>query len=85
MVNTIMTTKYIHKYFTKGPDRCLVQATDGSLIMDELNSYLDSRFIGATEACWKTLEFPLRWRYPGVEKLAVHLEDHQSVLFKVIF
>ena len=85
MVNTIMTTKYIHKYFTKGPDRCLVQATDGSLIMDELNSYLDSRFIGATEACWKTLEFPLRWRYPPVEKLAVHLEDHQSVLFKVIF
>ena len=70
------------KYFTKGPDRCLVQMKDGSPVTDELNNYQDSRYIGATEGCWRIQEFPLRFRYPPVEMLAIHLEDQQNVLFK---
>ena len=74
--------KYMFKYFTKGPDRCLVQMKDGSPVTDELNNYQDSRYIGATEGCWRIQEFPLRFRYPPVEMLAIHLEDQQNVLFK---
>ena len=74
--------KYMFKYFTKGPDRCLVQRKDGSLVTDELSHYQDSRYIGATEACWRIQEFPLRFRYPPVETLAIHLEDQQNIIFK---
>ena len=73
--------KYIHKYFTKGPDRCLVQTNNGDLVKDELNTYLDSRYIGATEACWRIFKFDLRFRSPSVEKLMIHLEGQQNALF----
>ena len=74
--------KYMFKYFTKGPDRCLVQMKDGSPVTDELTQYQDSRCIGATEGCWRIQEFPLRLKYPPVEMLAIHLENQQNILFK---
>ena len=57
-------------------------AKDGSVVKDELTHYQDSRYIGATEACWRIQEFPLRFRYPPVEILAIHLEEQQNVFLK---
>ena len=70
------------KYFTKGPDRCLIQTEDGNQVTDELSHYQDSRYIGTTEACWRIQEFPLRYRYPPVEMFAIHLENQQNVISK---
>ena len=62
IVNSVEANiKYMYKYFTKGPDRCLVQMADGSMVKDELTHYQDSRYIGATEACWRIQELPLRF------------------------
>ena len=53
-----------------------------NLVNDEVKAYQDSRFIGCTEAIWRTFEMKLRDRYPPVMKLAIHLEGQQSVLFQ---
>ena len=52
------------------------------MVIDEPGLYQDSRFLGATEGCWRIQEFPLRFRYPPVETLAIHLEGQQSAIFK---
>jgi hypothetical protein len=81
VVGTKNSVKYLHKYNCKGPDRCLVETKSGNLVNDEVKAYQDSRFIGCTEAIWRTFEMNLRDRYPPVMKLAIHLEGQQSVLF----
>ena len=82
VVGTKNSVKYLHKYNCKGPDRCLVETKSGDLVNDEVKAYQDSRFIGCTEAIWRTFEMNLRERYPPVMKLAIHLEGQQSVLFQ---
>jgi len=42
------TVKYLSKYIYKGPDRATMEISGG--VQDEIKAYLDSRFIGLTEA-----------------------------------
>jgi hypothetical protein len=49
--------------------------------VNEIDRYLDSRFIGATEACWKIHGFKMNDRKPSVVPLAIHLENGQQVYF----
>jgi len=43
------TVKYLSKYIYKGPDRATMEISGG--MQDEIKAYLDSWFIGSTEAC----------------------------------
>ena len=43
------TVKYLSKYIYKGSDRATMEISSG--IQDEIKAYLDSHFIGPTEAC----------------------------------
>ena len=52
------------------------------MVIDEPGHYLDTRYIGATEACWRIQEFPLRFRYPPLEMLSIHLPNEQNAIFK---
>jgi ATP-dependent DNA helicase PIF1 len=55
---------------------------EGGDKQDEIEQFQDMRSIGASEACWRLLEFNLGDRYPSVQMLQVHLEHRQSVLFE---
>ncbi|XP_074373762.1 uncharacterized protein LOC141714124 [Apium graveolens] len=50
---------------------------------DEINEYLDGRYICASEASWRTFSFDIHYRFPVIERLPVHLKDHQHLSFDV--
>eukprot|EP00973_Karenia_brevis_P004582 627252-Karenia_brevis.AAC.1 len=69
--------KYLYKYTYKGPDRACLEHTH-----DEVTQFLDARYIGAPEAAWRLLQYPLQAKSHQVERLPVHLPLNQSVLFE---
>jgi hypothetical protein len=66
--------KYIYKYCFKSPDHATVA-------IDEIDAYLSGRLLSANEALWRLLGLRLHNEHPAVERLDVHLPDHQQVVF----
>ncbi|XP_065217552.1 uncharacterized protein LOC135843544 [Planococcus citri] len=82
---TVKSVKYIFKYIYKGYDcACIKIMHQGTslLLYDEIESYLDCRYISACEAAWRLFEFKLHDRSHSVIRLQVHLPDEQNVMFK---
>ncbi|GJU06614.1 DNA helicase [Tanacetum coccineum] len=88
-----MLIKYLFKYISKGTDRVVAQITrpvgesseppDRSAIhVDEIQNFVDGRFICPYEACWRILKFEIHSRHPAVQKLSVHLENKQVITFR---
>ena len=48
-------------------------------IIDEIQRFVDSRFIGASEAVWRTLCFDMSDRYPSITRLQLHDENQHTV------
>ncbi|GJZ80253.1 hypothetical protein Tco_0645247 [Tanacetum coccineum] len=87
-----MLIKYLFKYISKGPYRILVNisrpigepstSTSGNnKKIDEIQNYVDGRFICPYKACWRIFEFPIHSQEPAVQILNVQLEDMQRVTF----
>ena len=79
IASSVASVKYLYKYITKGVDRAAVGIDNGDI--DEIQNYLDCRYISPVEACWKILDFPVVYRTHAVVRLPVHLEDQQVVNF----
>lgn len=62
----------------KGPNQCMAKLND----FDQIQNYIDSRYVSATEAFWKIKSFSIHGNFPKVSKLPVHLKDLQNVNFK---
>ena len=69
--------KYIHKYIFKGQDR----TTFVLGIQDEIQQYLDSRYIGPPEAAWQIFGHLLHEEFPYVIRLTLHLPGMHQVVF----
>ncbi|PIA30674.1 LOW QUALITY PROTEIN: hypothetical protein AQUCO_05400048v1 [Aquilegia coerulea] len=69
---SVRAVKYIHKYIYKGHDRTtmVVGAED-----DEIQQYLDARYVGPTEAAWRLYGFRIHEELPCVTRLALHLKE----------
>uniref|UniRef100_A0A2N9GSG7 ATP-dependent DNA helicase n=1 Tax=Fagus sylvatica TaxID=28930 RepID=A0A2N9GSG7_FAGSY len=91
--NRSKSIKYLFKYVNKGSDRATFvlyenvhtdTASESHHItnIDEIKTYLDCRYISASEACWRLFEFDIQYREPAVERLSFHLEDEQIITFK---
>ncbi|XP_071687828.1 uncharacterized protein [Rutidosis leptorrhynchoides] len=87
-----MLIKYLFKYISKGTDRVAdritrpVGNTDGQQSqvpkpIDEIQNFIDARFICLHEACWCIFNFPIHHREPAVQILGVHLENMQLLTF----
>ncbi|KAF8523458.1 hypothetical protein BU17DRAFT_85753 [Hysterangium stoloniferum] len=48
---------------------------------DEIQQYIDARYVSAHKAFWRLLENEIHTQIPAVIALPVHLENHQSVIF----
>ena len=84
VANSILAVKYLYKYVYKGHDRTAIslQRDDCSLIpRNEVQEYLDARYVSAAEACWHLLDFDIHGRYPPVQRLQLHLPDQQPVYY----
>ena len=74
---SIKAVKYIHKYIYKGHDRTTMVLGQGN----EVQQYLDSRYIAAPESVWRILGFNVHNEEPTVYRLPIHLEYKQTVTF----
>ncbi|GJX35011.1 DNA helicase [Tanacetum coccineum] len=76
-----MLIKYLFKYISKGPDRILAKISNSKTStsavgtnkkIDEIQKYVDGRFICPFEACWRIFDFLIHCREPAVQILNVH-------------
>jgi hypothetical protein len=74
----VRSIKYIHKYIYKGHDCTTMEFGKDK---DEVQQYLDARFVSAPEAFWRITRHEIHHQSPSVEALPVHLPDEQSVIF----
>jgi hypothetical protein len=78
--NKSRSIKYLFKYIHKGEDRATVILSTGNKY-DEIQIYLDARYLSAGEAAWRIFGFELQHRQPSVQRLQFHLPDEQMVVF----
>ncbi|XP_076928067.1 uncharacterized protein LOC143591885 [Bidens hawaiensis] len=88
-----MLIKYLFKYISKGADRIRYSIsktpteTDRShrpqpSNVNEIQNFIDGRFICPHEAAWRIFNFDIHVRNPAVQVLAVHFENMQNVTFR---
>ncbi|XP_071726843.1 uncharacterized protein [Rutidosis leptorrhynchoides] len=85
--------KYPFKYISKGTDRIAARISkpvgsnsrnrpQASKPVDEIQNFIEARFICLHEACWRIFNFPIHHREPAVQIVAVHLENMQLMKFR---
>ena len=78
--NSIMATKYIFKYTNKPPDYASIAVLD-ELKKDEIKYYSMCRYIGPCEAVHRLFSWPIKYVYPKVERLEVHLPEQDRIKY----
>ena len=84
--------KYLFKYVTKGPDRGKVYIQrirssepapydEQTKTINEVQEYLDCRYICEQDACWRIFGFDIHRHYPAVERLPVHLPNDNYIVY----
>ena len=80
--STIRAVKYLYKYLYKGNDKIIIKVNlHSKTIKDEIETYLNCRYVSSTEACWRLLSFELHQKKPAVESLDFHLPNKQTMYF----
>jgi len=83
-VATLAAVKYLFKYITKGSDKIIITLKNGQkkdITLDEIEQYVNARYISASSAFWRIFSFSVVEKSPSVLKLPLHLENEQTVLF----
>ena len=75
------SVKYLCKYINKGNDRLNVNTRVEGQPRDEIQDYIDMRYVGSCEAAWHIFSFAIHDRFPPVMALRVHLEEQQQIFF----
>ena len=73
--------KYLYKYVYKGHDCANVQI-DEILHHDEIQTFLDARYVSAPEAVWRIFEYKMHKESHVIYRLPVHLQHCQYVYFQ---
>ena len=50
---------------------------------NEVQNFINARYIGATEALWRLFGFPIHGMYPEVTKLPIHLPEGHTTFMKI--
>ena len=85
--SSIKSCKYLYKYVYKGPDMASVaiqsdgKNEEGGKKKDEIDKYVNSRFVTASESFWRIGGFDVHGRDPSIQWLAVHEENMQMITF----
>ncbi|CEP08523.1 hypothetical protein [Parasitella parasitica] len=75
---SVQAVKYINKNIYKGSDRTTLRVSDTE---NEIDKYLQSRYIGPTEAFSRIFEYKIHEEDPTVTLLPIHLPNQQPVFF----
>ena len=85
--NSVKAVKYLYKYVYKGHDKVIVEFRNNinnrgaDSANDEIKSFLNARYVSASEGIWRIFGYPLHDEYPNVFRLAIHLEHQQPIHF----
>ncbi|XP_047129685.2 uncharacterized protein LOC100201102 [Hydra vulgaris] len=77
---TIKSVKYLYKYIYKGHD-CANVVINEQVNHDEINTFLNCRYVSAPEALWRIFEYSLSDMSHNIIRLQVHLPDNQMIYF----
>ena len=77
-VSSISAFKYLFKYVFKGGDRTNAVLENE---VNEIQNYLDARYLSAPEAVWRIFSFKLHYRSPAIQRLQIYLLNQQTVTF----
>ncbi|KYN14600.1 ATP-dependent DNA helicase PIF1 [Trachymyrmex cornetzi] len=84
VVSSIKSVKYLYKYIYKGHDAATITIepmTDNVIIdHDEIRNFIETRYVGPVEACWRILEKKLQDKSHTIVRLPVHLPNEQNVI-----
>ena len=92
LIATCQVISYLFKYIFKGSDRSLVRMGPTEEIPggpnptdqdDEVQQWMDVRYISSHEACWRAFGFQRSEQSPSVQNLDFHLETDRRVSFKI--
>ncbi|XP_043464096.1 uncharacterized protein LOC122499686 [Leptopilina heterotoma] len=83
----IESVKYLHKYMYKGHDSAAINISETSneesiVNHDEIKNFIDGRYVGPVEACWRILNKPLQEKSHSVMRLPVHLPNEQNIFIE---
>ena len=83
--STIRAVKYLYKYLYKGNDKIIIKVNlHSATTKDEIETYLNCRYVSSTEACWRLLSFKIHEEKPAVENLDFNLPNQQTIYFNEI-
>lgn len=90
-----MQSNISSKYITKGVDRAtfIIQKGNegnaqgeregsGKKHRNEINEYLNCRYLSACEAMWRVFKFNIHHHNPPVQRLPLHLPGQQPTVFE---
>ncbi|XP_029172378.1 uncharacterized protein LOC114941527 [Nylanderia fulva] len=83
IVSSIQSVKYLYKYIYKGHDAASVvigENIDKTINHDEIQDFIEARYVGPVEACWRILSKPLQEKSHAIFRLPVHLPNEHNVI-----
>ncbi|CAF1060263.1 unnamed protein product [Brachionus calyciflorus] len=84
--SSVASVKYLYKYVYKGHDKVTMtlnnEKSSEDLNKNEINEFLDARYVSAIEACWRLFRYPMHGQSPSTSRLPVHLENEQNITYK---
>jgi len=79
---TVNVFMYLYKYLFKGPDQTLFNIISDEC-RDEIADYIHARYLSASEAEWRILEYNIWKKLPSVKLLSIHFSDeHLSQMYR---
>ena len=80
--SSVTAVKYLYKYIYKGYDSAhLVLTMDGLMDVNEIKSFVDTRYVSAVESSWRLNECKMHDKSHVVIRLQIHLPGAQIIHF----
>jgi len=83
IVSSIRSVKYLYKYIYKGHDAASMiigENINKMIIYDEIRDFIEARYVGPVEACWRILSKTLQEKSHAIIRLPVHLPNEHSII-----
>ncbi|XP_057290340.1 uncharacterized protein LOC130613038 [Hydractinia symbiolongicarpus] len=78
---SIKSVKYLYKHIYKDQDCANIEINE-RIDHDEVQTFLDARYVSAPEAIWRLFEFTMHQQSHVVHKLPVHFPNNHIVYFQ---